>query len=124
MKDKRPVNLAITTIKLPLAAIASFLHRVSGAFLFLAIAFLLYLLQQSLASEAGFAQVESLLSGTAMKFTLWTVLSALAYHFVAGIKHLLLDMGFGESREGAKIGASVVILVAAVMIGTIGVWLW
>ena len=50
MKTDRPINLALTKFKFPLAAIASITHRITGVLLFVGIAFLLYLLDQSLTS--------------------------------------------------------------------------
>lgn len=54
MKDNRPVNLDIGTIKLPITAYASILHRISGVVLFVAVGILLWMLDASLASEESF----------------------------------------------------------------------
>lgn len=124
VKDSRPVNLNLTTIRFPLAAIASILHRISGVFLFAGIAGLLYLLDLSLESPAGFALVQTILEGVLAKFLLWAVLSALAYHFVAGCKHLLMDLGWGETKSGAKTGASLTLAIALLLIVLTGVWIW
>lgn len=124
MNDNRPVNLDITTIKFPLAAIASILHRISGIGLFFGVGILLYFLQISLRSEAGFTEVAELLEGTLIKLLFWLILAAVFYHLIAGIKHLLLDLGIGESKQGAKTGALITwaMFVLATTIG--GVWLW
>ena len=96
MKDTRPINLDITTIKFPLAAITSILHRISGIGLFLGVGILLYFLQLSLSSEAGFNRTLQLLDSILIKFLMWMILVALFYHMIAGLKHLLLDNGIGE----------------------------
>lgn len=124
MKDNRPVNLDITTIKFPLAAITSILHRISGIALFFGVAVLLYLLQLSLESEAGFSRATELLDATLMKLLVWGVLAAVLYHLIAGIKHLITDLGVGESREGARTGAVVVLVCALVAFVIAGVWIW
>ena len=49
-------------------------------------------------------------------------MSALAYHFVAGIKHLLLDMEIGDTIEGSKFAARTTFLVAAILIILAAVW--
>ena len=100
------------------------MHRLSGIALFLGTAVLLYLLQLSLESEAGFHQVLEILDGTFAKLVLWVLLAALAYHFVAGIKHLLLDFGLGESKTGAKTGASITLALSFILIAILGVWIW
>jgi succinate dehydrogenase / fumarate reductase cytochrome b subunit len=124
VKDNRPVNLDITTIKFPLAAITSILHRISGIALFFGVAVLLYLLQLSLESEAGFSRATELLDATLMKLLVWGVLAAVLYHLIAGIKHLITDLGVGESREGARTGAVVVLVCALVAFVIAGVWIW
>ena len=123
-QDKRPVNLDISTIKLPLAAITSITHRISGLILFFSIGILLWMLDLSLSSQAGFDQLQDMLANPLVTFIVWGILSALAYHMVAGVKHLLLDMGIGESKEAGPIGATVVIIVSVLLIAVLGVWLW
>ena len=114
VKDTRPVNLDLTTVKFPLPAITSILHRISGVALFFGIGVLLYLLQLSLESEAGFERVTELFRATQVKLMVWLILAGLLYHLIAGIKHLLMDWGFGESREGALRGAQVTLILALV----------
>lgn len=122
MKRRRPVNLDLRTIHFPLAALASITHRVSGVIVFLAIFGLLYLLDVSLSTEAGFASLSAL--GPVAKFLLWGVLAALAYHTVAGVRHLFLDFGMGESREGGPRTALAAFIVSAVLIVLLGMWIW
>mgnify|MGYP003986524045 CR=1 FL=1 len=124
MNDNRPVNLDITTIKFPLAAIASILHRISGIGLFVGVGILLYFLEISLRSEASFAEVASLLENTLIKLLFWLILAAVFYHLIAGIKHLLLDLGLGESKQGAKTGALVTWILFVITAGIGGIWLW
>ncbi len=124
MKDNRPKNLDLTTIHFPLPAIVSILHRISGVVLFAATAVLLWLLGRSLASEEGFQQVRQWLDMTAIKLLIWAVLAGLLYHLIAGIRHLLMDMGIGESLEGGRRGAWLVIAVSLVTIVLAGFWIW
>ncbi len=124
MKDNRPVNLDISTIKFPLAAITSITHRITGVILLIGFGFLLYLLQLSLESESGFVLVQELLSGLIVKLLTWAVIACLIYHFIAGCKHLLMDLGIGETNEGAQIGSWLVVAFSAVGILIAGVWIW
>lgn len=123
-KKERPVNLDISTIKLPLAAITSITHRISGVILFVGIGILLWMLDMSLSNEESFNQLQALLGSPFVTFIVWGVLAALAYHMVAGIKHLLMDMGIGETKEGAPRAAILVVIVSAILIIALGVWLW
>ncbi|MCK9564297.1 MAG: succinate dehydrogenase, cytochrome b556 subunit [Bacteroidales bacterium] len=124
MTTKRPVNLDIGTIKLPITAIVSILHRISGVILFAVVAVLLWTLDLSLSGEEGFAAVRECLASPVAKVVLWGCLAALAYHVVAGVRHLIMDLGIGESLEGGRLGAKLVMIIAVVLILLAGVWVW
>jgi succinate dehydrogenase / fumarate reductase cytochrome b subunit len=124
VKSQRPVNLDLRTIKLPITAITSILHRISGIILFIGLAFMLYALSASLGSEEGFANVKATLTSPLAKFIAWGLLSSLLYHLVAGIRHLIMDTGVGETLEGGKLGSKIVIVVSLALIVLAGVWIW
>lgn len=124
MNKKRPVNLDISTISLPITGIVSFLHRVSGIFLFAGMAALLWMLDSSLDSQESFAAVRNITSSLTCKLILWVVLAGLIYHLVAGIRHLIMDCGVGESLNGGRAGAKIVLVVSIVLIALAGVWIW
>lgn len=124
VKKNRPVNLDISTITLPITAYVSILHRVSGVFLFAGVAALLWMLDLSLTSQEGFDHIKDLSASPICQIILWVVLAALAYHMVAGIRHLIMDFGVGETLEGGQRGAKLVLFVAAVLIVLAGVWVW
>jgi succinate dehydrogenase / fumarate reductase, cytochrome b subunit len=124
VNKKRPVNLDIATIKLPITAVVSILHRISGVTLLGGILVLLWMLDASLRSEDTFNELRSDLDNTWCKLVLWAVLAALAYHLVMGMRHLIMDLGFGESLKGGQRGAQIALAIAAVLIVLAGVWLW
>jgi succinate dehydrogenase / fumarate reductase cytochrome b subunit len=118
------VNLDLGTIALPVTAKASILHRISGVFLVAAVAVLLFLLDLSLSGEAGFARAIDVLGTPVARLVVWAVLAGLIYHAVAGVKHLLMDFGVGETLEGGLKAARITFAVAAVLIAAAGVWVW
>jgi len=124
VKDTRPVNLDITTFKFPLPAITSILHRISGVALFIATAILLYLLQLSLSSEQGFSEAVAIMDGTLMKIVLWAITTGLFYHLIAGVKHLLMDLGWGETKQGAHLSAQITLGLAVLAAALAGAWIW
>jgi succinate dehydrogenase / fumarate reductase cytochrome b subunit len=124
VKNQRPVNLDISTIKLPITAIVSILHRVSGVFLFAGVAVLLWLLDGSLASEEQFVALQETLTQPVWQIVVWAVVAALAYHMVMGVRHLIMDCGIGESLKGGRLGAKLALAVAVVLIVLAGVWIW
>ncbi|GGC90108.1 succinate dehydrogenase subunit C [Halopseudomonas salina] len=124
VNSKRPVNLDLRTIKLPVTAWTSIAHRISGIIMFIAIAFMLWLLDVSLDSESGFEQAQSILQHPLAKLVTWGVLSALLYHLIAGVRHLVMDAGVGEGLESGKRGSQVVIVISVIVIVLLGVWIW
>lgn len=124
MKNNRPVNLDLSTIKFPITAIVSITHRISGVILLAGVLILLAMLDMSLSSEETFNDLKEILASPLAKIILWGVLSALAYHFVAGVRHLIMDLGIGESLEGGRLGAKLAIFIAIVLIACAGIWIW
>lgn len=124
MKDNRPVNLDINTIQLPITAYVSILHRVSGVAIFVGVAILLCLLDGSLASAESFAATKALLDGFLLKVVVWLVVCGFIYHSAAGVKHLIMDLGIGETLEGGKKGATIVLIGSVVLMLLAGVWIW
>jgi len=124
MNNKRPKNLNLFTIRFPIPAIVSILHRISGVLLFLLFPILLWVFSLSLASEQSFTRLHTLLSTAFAKFVIWIILAPLCYHLVAGIRHLLMDIHIGEDLQSGRRGAQLTILVAAILVVLVGVWLW
>lgn len=124
MNSKRPVNLDLGKFHFPLPAITSILHRISGIIIFVGVAFLMYGLDLSLSGEDGFNRVNELLDSFLAKLITWGIMSALLYHLVAGIKHLLMDAGVGEELESGRLAAKITLVVSIVLIILAGVWVW
>lgn len=124
-KDHRPINVGpadLMRFRWPPMAIASITHRISGVIVFVGIAFMLYAFDLSLSSEAGFQTLTGLLASPVGKLITFGILAAFGYHFVAGIKHLLLDLEWGESLEGGLFASKVTMLFAAIVIVLAGIW--
>lgn len=111
-------------MRLPLTAWTSIAHRASGVFLFAGMAVLIWALDASLASPESFVALQECLSSPFAKLVMWAVTAGLIYHSVAGVKHLIMDMGIGETMEGGTRGAQLVLVASAVLILLAGVWIW
>lgn len=111
-------------MRLPITAWASIAHRATGVFLFAGIAVLLWALDESLASAESFASLQDSLSNPLFKLIMWAVLSGLIYHSLAGVKHLIMDLGIGETMEGGILGVRIVVGLSAVLILLAGIWIW
>ena len=111
--NKRPVYLDLLRIRLPVGGVVSILHRISGVALVLALPFVLWLLQQSLTSADDYQRVTGLLQNLPARILLFLLALALAYHSLAGIRHLLLDLHIGISRRGGRMSAWLVLAIGA-----------
>jgi succinate dehydrogenase / fumarate reductase cytochrome b subunit len=125
-KKPRPKYLSLAAllfeIRLPAPAWVSGLHRISGALLFFPFAaWLLYLVDTSLASEQGYNHARSYLSMTSAKLGLTVFIWAYAHHFCAGIRFLLLDLNKGIDLPQARI-TSYMVFVASILLTLLFAW--
>jgi len=111
VKKQRPVNLDLTTIK-------------SGVIMVFAIGILLWTLSLSLSSAEDFSQLQATLDGFIFKFILLGILSALIYHVLGGIRHLLMDLGHFEELASGNLSAKFIMILWLVLTVVVGVWLW
>ena len=120
----RPKYLNVAKIRLPIPGFVSILHRVSGAGLFLLIPVLIWIVDASLASNDGFASVKSAADHPFVKLMVLAVVWALAHHFLAGIRYLLLDVQTGIDLRSARGSAWAVLGLSLVLTAAVGVRLW
>lgn len=124
INHKRPVNLDLGSLKYPPMAIVSILHRISGLVLFLLLPLMLYFLGLSLDSAESFEHLKTVLAGPYCKLLMWLFMAALIYHVIAGIRHLLMDIGVGEQLVAGRRSAVGVLVLAFISVIFLGVWIW
>ena len=125
-KKRRPKYLSLSAllfeIRLPVPAWVSGFHRISGALLFFPFtAWLLYLLDTSLASEQGYDHVRSYLSMPIAKLGLIVFIWAYAHHFCAGVRFLFLDLNKGIDLPQAR-SSSYLVFAASVLLTIFFAW--
>jgi succinate dehydrogenase / fumarate reductase, cytochrome b subunit len=111
-------------IRLPLPGWVSILHRISGLLLFLAIVWMLYLLDRSLASEEGFAAVRRYAGLPLVKLSLLVLIWAYWHHFFAGIRYLFLDLDKGVDLPAARLTSWAVLAASLALTAWLGAKLW
>jgi succinate dehydrogenase / fumarate reductase cytochrome b subunit len=125
---QRPKYLSLQAIlfeiRLPLAGWISILHRVSGVLLFASGIWLLFLLDRSLSSAAGFASIQHYLSFSLVKLSLLVLVWAYCHHLCAGIRFLLLDLHKGIDKASARRSSIVVLIVSLLLTAFFGAKLW
>ncbi len=120
VKKERPKHLDLLVIKQPLPAIASILHRVSGAGLFLMLPFLILLFQLSLESPQSFETFKAVTGHPLAKLVLIGLLWAFLHHFCMGIRILLLDMNMGTDLKPARASTQAVLAVSLALTAILG----
>ncbi len=120
IKKRRPKNLDLPTIRLPLPGILSILHRISGAAIFLLLPFLLWLFQSSLASPETFAGVKGVLGHPLARIVVLGLIWFYMHHFCAGIRYLLLDLDKGVELAAARLSSKIVFAVSIALTLIIG----
>ena len=120
IKKRRPKNLDLPTIRLPLPGILSILHRISGAGMFLMLPFLLWLFQSSLASPETFASAREVVGHPLARIILLGLIWFYMHHFCAGIRYLLLDLHKGIELEAARLSSKVVFAVSIALTLIVG----
>lgn len=86
---------------------------------------MLYALGLSLESEQSFNDAAQMLTESFFaRLIAWGLVSALLYHFFAGIKHLVMDFGHCEELESGQKAAKITLVISVVSILLAGVWIW
>lgn len=117
--------LNLFQIRFPIGAIASIAHRVSGVLLLVALPLLADILERSLRSETEFDALRATASSAWGTLALAIVVWAAAHHVLAGIRHLLMDIGIGSELAQARFSARLVLaaaLVVALYVLIRGLW--
>ena len=86
---------------------------------------LLWILGTSLSSPEGFEQASAIMGSFFVKFIMWGILTALAYHVVVGIRHMMMDFGYlEETFEAGKRSAKISFVITVVLSLLAGVLVW
>ena len=116
----RPVFFTLTQIQMPVGAITSIVHRITGVVLALGLPYFLYVLHLSLDSAQSYERLTRIAGTGLFKVALVAFTWALSHHLLAGVRHLLMDIGIGShlvkarrSAWGVNIGGAALALLAA-----------
>ncbi|NCA71295.1 MAG: succinate dehydrogenase, cytochrome b556 subunit [Sphingobacteriia bacterium] len=119
MQTTRPVFLDLWRIKLPISGIVSILHRISGILMVLTIPVAALLFHRALSAPEGFVAVAALLDTWPARLLLLVLTWSLLHHLFAGIRYLLLDLGFGLERAAARLSARIVLIVSLLVLALV-----
>jgi len=120
----RPKNLNLFTIRLPINAIVSIMHRMSGMMLFLMLPALLWALNASVHSETSYLDLALLMQHWLVKLVLIALSWAFFHHFYAGLRHLAMDVHWMTSLQKARLSSRVVLALVAMSVAVFAVVIW
>ena len=66
-------------------------------------------------SEEGFSTASYLLSFNSIKFLLVLLLTGFTYHYISGIRHLVMDFGYWQTLNAGKISAILTIVLSGLI---------
>ena len=113
----------LTTYRLPPAGIVSILHRVSGVIMFLLLPFIIWMFDTSLSSDYSFVKFKAAFNsglgfvpGWFFKLVALALIWAYLHHFIAGLRHLWMDVShaavtkeFGHTSAVATLALSILL---------------
>ena len=113
----------LPSYRLPLAGVVSILHRLSGVLMFALMPFIIWMFDTSLSSEFSFARFRAafnvglwLFPGWLIKLVALALIWAYLHHFIAGLRHLWMDvshkavsMEFGKSSAVFTLAVSILL---------------
>lgn len=114
-KKRRPVFFNLLQIQMPVGALTSITHRVTGILLAFSIPFSVYVLDLSLQNPQGYAQVIAWFNQSSFKVAAIILIWALTHHLLAGVRHLLNDVDVGSQLPAARRSAWIVNLGSVVV---------
>lgn len=103
--DAAPRFLNLLRIALPVTAVLSIGHRITGVLLSLAIPGMIYLLGLSLSGPAAFERAAHAFDAEGVRVACALAVWAFAHHAFAGVRFLLLDLRVGIDRPTARASA-------------------
>jgi succinate dehydrogenase / fumarate reductase, cytochrome b subunit len=122
----------LTTYSLPPAGIVSILHRVSGILMFLLLPFIIWMFDTSISSEISFAKFKavfnngfSFVPGVLVKLVALALIWAYLHHFIAGVRHLWMDVSHAAvTKEFGKSSAIVTLVLSVLLTVVLGLKLF
>ncbi len=109
----------LPTYRLPAAGWVSILHRISGLLMFLLMPLIIWMFDNSISSEISFAKFSAAFNvglgfvpGWFMKLVVLALIWAYLHHFIAGLRHLYMDVCHAVSKEFGKSSAIVTLALS------------
>ena len=113
MSTQAPKYLNLIEIKMPIGAIVSILHRLTGLLLILAIPLIIWLFAISISNQAGFIFAKDMIAS--INLFNFVFIWSFCHHLLTGIRFLLLDFDIGISKSCLSL-SSCILFVLSILI--------
>jgi succinate dehydrogenase / fumarate reductase cytochrome b subunit len=113
MPHNRPISPHLQIYKLPLTAIISISHRLTGVFLSAGLIGLVFIIGQITLGEENFNYMQTALHTIPCRILIIGFVYALMFHLCHGLRHLLWDAGQTFSREKLTYYALIELVISA-----------
>lgn len=100
--QNRPLSPHLQIYRLPLNAIASISHRITGALLALGAVVVVYWLIAAASGPEAYADAQAVLGNWFVQLLIFLWTYALFYHLCNGIRHLVWDAGYALELETSR----------------------
>jgi succinate dehydrogenase / fumarate reductase cytochrome b subunit len=132
----RPVfrNIHVSQIvgyRLPPSALVSILHRISGALLFLLLPFVIWMFDTSLTTQISYDRFTSVFDAGIGVLPAWFIklvclglIWAYLHHFIAGLRHLWMDVTHSLSKEQGRGSAVITLGLSLLLTAALGLKLF
>ena len=117
----------LPTYRLPAAGWVSIMHRISGLLMFLLMPLIIWMFDTSISSEISFARFAAAFNiglgfvpGWFMKLVALALIWAYLHHFIAGVRHLYMDVQHAVSKEFGKSSAIVTLVLSLGLTAVLG----
>ena len=117
----------LPTYRLPAAGWVSILHRVSGLLMFILMPLIIWMFDNSITSEISFAKFSAAFNvglgfvpGWFMKLVALALIWGYLHHFIAGLRHLYMDVCHAVTKEFGKSSAIVTLVLSLGLTAALG----
>ena len=125
MTHKRPININLFKIQLPLSAMLSITHRISGILIFFLVlpvtALILSALYDSQDSYNNFINFYS--SNWLIKLFIISLVLIFQYHIFTGVRHMMMDFHLLEESLSSSFRSAVITLFLFLLNAVATVWI-
>jgi succinate dehydrogenase / fumarate reductase cytochrome b subunit len=129
-EKQRPGTMRLTDAlgyRLPVAGVVSILHRASGLLMFFLMPFVIWMFDTSLSTEISYDRFTNVFVAGLWIFPAWFVklvclglIWSFLHHFIAGVRHLWMDITHSVSKEQGKSSAQFTLAASLLLTAALG----